>query len=114
MTCLYTEHVSSDIVTPLSISDVASSSCELRLKLQTSPRDDGVLFISRCLFAIGDEKRFRRDGKGFDGIGVGGYGHRIVNRRRWIGLWNLELILHEENLIGRATNEMGNSHQRNQ
>jgi len=46
LTYLDTKHMSSDIVTPLPISDVASSSSELRLELKTGPRDNRILLVS--------------------------------------------------------------------
>jgi hypothetical protein len=43
VTYLDTKHVSSDVVTPLPVPNVTSSSSKLRLELQASPRDNSVL-----------------------------------------------------------------------
>jgi hypothetical protein len=43
VTYLDTEHVSSDVVTPLPISDITCGSSEFRLELQAGPRDNSVL-----------------------------------------------------------------------
>lgn len=45
-TNLDTKHVSSNVMRPLTISDITSRSSEFRLELQTSPRHNGILLIS--------------------------------------------------------------------